>query len=70
MPDVRVIKFDVGSATDKSLNRVQTNLDASTAVEAFRRSIAIADRVTEAIKSGHKVLIEDGKGNYRELLIG
>lgn len=70
MADVRVIKFDVGSATDKTLARVQHNLHATTNTEAFRRSVAIADYVTQAQAKGRKVLIETDDGTYQELVLG
>ena len=43
MADARILKFDVGSPTDKMLNAVQLRLNASTGIETFRRSLAIAD---------------------------
>lgn len=70
MAEVRVLKFDVGSPTDKALAHVQANLHASTNTEAFRRSVAIAEHVTQARANGRKVLIEKDDGTYQELVLG
>jgi len=70
MPDVRVIKYDVGSRTDETLDRVRATLNATSAVEAFRRSIAIADYITQAQAQGRKVLIQKEDGDYQELVLG
>jgi len=70
MADVRVIKYDVGSQTDDTLDRVRARLHATTTVEAFRRSIAIADYITQAQANGRKVLIQKEDGDYQELVLG
>ena len=66
---VRIIKFDAGSPTDKTLNRLQIKLDASTSVEAMRRSLTIADKITDFAKNGQKVYVQDADGTMRELVI-
>lgn len=70
MADVKVIKYDVGSRTDETLDRVRTTMQAGSTVEAFRRSIAIADYITQAQSKGRKVLIEKEDGDYQELILG
>lgn len=67
--NVRIIKFDVGSPTDEALRVVQTNLNASSSAEAFRRSVAIAKFVTQATKEGKTLILVDGEGNERKLEI-
>ena len=69
MPDVRVIKFDVGSSTDRSLGQIQTNLHTKSSSEAFRRSVAIAERITEAKAQGAKVFIQNKDGTVQELVV-
>lgn len=66
---VRIIKFDAGSPTDKTLTRMQDKLEASTGVEAMRRSLAIADVVTDYTKKGQKVFVQGEDGVLRQLLI-
>jgi hypothetical protein len=69
MPDVRVIKFDVGSSTDQSLDKIRSNLHAKNGSEAFRRGVAIAQRITEAQAEGGKVFIQKKDGTVQELVI-
>ena len=66
---VRIIKFDAGSPTDKTLERLQSKLEASSGVEAMRRSLTIADKITDFAKNGQKVYVKDADGTLRELLI-
>ena len=66
---VRIIKFDAGSPTDKALDRLQRKLDASSNVEAMRRSLTIADKITDYRDAGQKIYIKDLDGNLRELVI-
>ena len=73
MADVRILKFDVGSSTDRMLNDVQKRLDASTGIEAFRRGLAIADTVTSILKDekikGRKLYIENPDGTRQEIVL-
>lgn len=69
MSDVKVIKFGAGSPTDTMLDRLQARLNATTGVEAFRRGMAIADRITEATAEGKRIFIEDKNGTKQELII-
>ena len=70
MADVRILKFDVGSPTDQTLANVQQRLGASTNVEAFRRGLAIADKMTELLlDKKQKVYVEDEQGNRREIIV-
>lgn len=68
MSDVKVIKFSAGSPTDTMLTSLQTRLHAQTGAEAFRRGMAIADRITQAKADGKKVYIEDSEGVKQELI--
>ena len=71
MADARILKFDVGSPTDKMLKAVQSRLDASTGIEAFRRSLSIANTVTEILKDKKKKLyIENPDGTKQEIILG
>ena len=70
MADVRVLKFDVGSSTDVALERLKKRFDASTSSEAMRRSLAIADTVTELSTKGERIFVQNTNGEIRELLIG
>ena len=70
MADVRVLKFDVGSSTDVALQRLKNRFDASTSSEAMRRSLAIADTVTELSAKGERIFVRNTNGEIRELLIG
>ena len=70
MADVRVLKFDVGSSTDQALQRLQKRFGTPTGGEAMRRSLAIADFITEATKEkGGKVLIQSPDGSIREIVM-
>lgn len=60
---VRVIKFDVDSPTDKALQRM-----ATTGVEAMRRSLAIADTVTEKASKG-LLYVKGEDGQFHQLII-
>jgi hypothetical protein len=66
---VRILKFDAGSPTDQTLRRMQNKLDASSSVEAMRRSLTIADKITDFTKEGKKVYVKDSDGTFRELVI-
>ena len=66
---VRIIKFDAGSPTDQTINRMQGKLNASSSVEAMRRSLTIADAITDFVQAGQKIFVQDGEGNLRELVI-
>lgn len=66
---VRIIKFDAGSPTDQALVRMQRKLDASSGVEAMRRSLTIADKITDFTKAGQKIYVKDTDGTLRELVI-
>ncbi len=68
-PVVRIIKFDAGSPTDQALVRMQSKLDASSGVEAMRRSLTIADKITDFTKAGQKIYVKDADGSLRELVI-
>ena len=65
---VRVIKFDIGSPTDKTLKNMQAKLHATSTVEAMRRSLAIADAITDFANKG-KIFTKDEQGNEKEILI-
>lgn len=67
--EAKVIKFNVGSHTDLALGRMQRRLGASSSVEAMRRSLAIADKITEFTSGGQKVFVKDQNGSLREILI-
>jgi hypothetical protein len=66
---VRIIKFDAGSPTDQTLSRLQSKLSASTSVEAMRRSLTIADKITDFTEKGRKVFVQDENGQLSELVI-
>ncbi|MFG6431375.1 hypothetical protein [Roseateles sp. LYH14W] len=66
---VRIIKFDAGSSTDKTLARMQGKLEASTGVEAMRRSLTIADLITDYTKKGQKIFVQGDDGVLRQLII-
>ncbi len=66
---VRIIKFDAGSPTDQTLSRLQEKLNASSSVEAMRRSLTIADKITDIAKSNQKIFVQDSDGTMRELVI-
>ena len=66
---VRIIKFDAGSPTDSALDRMQKKLHASTSVEAMRRSLTIADKITDFTSKGQTVYVKDTDGSFRELVI-
>jgi hypothetical protein len=68
--EVRILKFDAGSVTDKKLQSVSKALNAANNAEAFRRGIALAEYVVEARSQGKKILIEEPDGTRRELVIG
>jgi hypothetical protein len=70
MAEVRVFKFDVGSLVDVALSRVQSRMNASTRSEAFRRSVALADYITEAQEKGGKVTVTLPDGTVQELILG
>lgn len=67
-PLVKVIKYNVGSSTDNALSRMQQKLNASSSVEAMRRSVSIADAVTDYAK-GQGVFVKDEHGNFQQLVI-
>ena len=66
---IRIIKFDAGSPTDQTINRMQGKLNASSSVEAMRRSLTIADKITDFVQAGQKIYVKDAEGNLRELVI-
>ena len=68
-PLVKVIKYNVGSSTDAALSRMQEKLSASTSVEAMRRSVSIADAVTDYATKGQGVFVKDEHGNFQRLVI-
>lgn len=65
----RVFKFDVGSPTDLTLAKLQKKLDASTGTEALRRSLTIADAVTDLTVQGRKIFVQGEDGQLQQLLI-
>lgn len=65
----RVFKFDVGSPTDLTLGKLQEKLDASTGTEALRRSLTIADAVTDLTTKGRKIFVQGEDGQLQQLLI-
>lgn len=70
MADARIIKFDVGSPTDKTLNELQKKLNASTGVEAVRRSLSIANAVTDILKNKkQRLFVESEDGTRQELML-
>jgi hypothetical protein len=66
---VRVLKFDAGSTTDQALLRMQSRLSASSSIEAMRRSLTIADKITEFTANGQKVFVQDPDGSLKEIVI-
>lgn len=70
MADARIIKFDVGSPTDKTLNELQEKLNASTSVEAVRRSLSIANTVADILKNKkQRLFVESADGTRQELIL-
>jgi len=66
---LRVFKFDVGSPTDATLGKLQQKLDASTGTEAIRRSLTIADAITDLTAQGKKIFVQGEDGQLQQLLI-
>lgn len=66
---VRIIKFDTNSPTDQTLTRMQHKLNASTNIEAMRRSLTIADKITDFTKANQQIYVRDTDGTLRELVI-
>lgn len=66
---VRVFKFDVGSPTDKTLGKLQSKLNASTGAEALRRSLTIADAITQITIEGQDLYVKGKDGQFKQLLI-
>lgn len=66
---VKVFKFDTGSPTDRTLERMRSKLGASTLLETMRRSLVIADVVTDYIEAGRRVYVQDDDGVLHQLLI-
>ena len=70
MADARILKFDVGSSTDNLLTSVKNKLEASSGIEAMRRSLAIADVITEAVKvNKQRLFVESADGTRQEIVI-
>ena len=70
MADARILKFDVGSSTDKLLDSVKGKLEASSGIEAMRRGLAIADVITDMVKVKKKRLfVESEDGTRQEIII-
>ena len=69
MAEIRVFRFDVGSPTDKTLGKLQDKLDASTGTEALRRSLTIADAITDLTAAGQEIYVKDKDGQMKQLLI-
>jgi hypothetical protein len=70
MADVRILKYDVGSPTDKMVERVRGRLDASTGIETLRRSLGIADTITHLLKDeGKKIFIKGDDGALQEIIL-
>ena len=67
-PSVRIIKFDAGSPTDQTLARLQAKFDASTSIEAMRRGLTIADKITDYAKTS-KIFVQGADGQMHELVI-
>ncbi len=68
-PTVRVIKFDTGSPTDLALARMQEKLSASSTVEAMRRSLTIADAITDLAAKGQEIYVKAADGSMSTLVI-
>jgi hypothetical protein len=66
---VRVIKFDIGSPTDTTLKSMQEKLHASSTVETMRRSLKIADAITDFAKKGQEIFVKDADGTMRQIVI-
>ena len=70
MADARILKFDVGSSTDNLLSSVKNKLGASSGIEAMRRSLAIADVITDAVKvKKQRLFVESADGTRQEIVI-
>ena len=65
----RVFKLSVGSPTDKILGKLQEKLDASSGTEAIRRSLTIADAITDLTTKGRKIFVQGEDGQLQQLLI-
>ncbi len=68
-PTVRIIKFDTNSPTDLALKRMQHKLSASSTVEAMRRSLTIADVVTNLAEQGQEIYVKAADGTMSRLVI-
>lgn len=68
-PTVRIIKFDTNSPTDLALKRMQRKLSASSTVEAMRRSLTIADVVTNLAEQGQEIYVKAADGTMSRLVI-
>ena len=68
-PTVRIIKFDTNSPTDLALKRMQQKLSASSTVEAMRRSLTIADVVTNLAEQGQEIYVKAADGTMSRLVI-
>ena len=68
-PTVRIIKFDTNSPTDLALKRMQQKLSASSTVEAMRRSLTIADVITNLADQGQEIYVKAADGTMSRLVI-
>jgi|GEM_PF-4071207 hypothetical protein len=55
--------------TIDQIEKLKNYVHAASFSEMIRRSVDISDSIIGAIKNGERVLIEDKKGNQRQILI-
>lgn len=55
--------------TLKQVERIQNLMYMPSRSDLVRRSIGIMDILVDAIEKGNKIIIEDKKGNQRQILI-
>jgi len=62
------VTLDLGPAATSRLHFLE-NLLESSKIGVFKKALELLDRVADAERTGHKLLLEDQQGNQRELMI-
>jgi hypothetical protein len=67
-PRVR-LNLEISQALRDRIERLQHTMEADSITETIRRSCAIADELVNATKRGDVVVLRDGNGNEKTIVL-
>lgn len=68
-PPYTRLSVNIAADVAETIRRLKTETSAGTATEVVRRAIGVLALVEDTIRSGGKILVEDSRGKFKEVIL-